>query len=64
MDLYPNDYAVTKDNSDKYLIEAVENQKAHDDDVNCVVWHPTKNILASCSDDNTIKLWLIKEIQK
>ena len=64
MDLYPNDYAVTKDNSGKYLIEAGENQKAHNDDVNCVVWHPTKNILASCSDDNTIKLWIIKEIQK
>ena len=25
--------------------------------VNGVAFHPTKNILASCSDDRTIKLW-------
>ena len=25
--------------------------------VNGVAFHPTKNILASCSDDSTIKLW-------
>ena len=25
--------------------------------VNGVAFHPTKNVLASCSDDRTIKLW-------
>jgi len=31
---------------------------AHDQDVNCVDWHPTTSgMLASCSDDSTIKLW-------
>ena len=25
--------------------------------VNGVAFHPTKNILASCSDDNSIKVW-------
>jgi len=33
-------------------------EKAHSSDVNCVRWHPLKeNILASCGDDNLIKIW-------
>ena len=33
---------------------------AHDQDVNSVSWHPADpTILASCSDDGTIKLWNI-----
>ena len=54
--------ANTADNTDKILIEVGKNENAHDDDVNCVIWHPKKNILASCADDNLIKLWTIKEI--
>ena len=30
---------------------------AHDSDVNCVKFHPTVRLLASCSDDMSIKLW-------
>lgn len=31
---------------------------AHDQDVNCVKWHPRNpNVLASCSDDETVKIW-------
>jgi WD40 repeat protein len=33
-------------------------EKAHGDDVNCVAWHPTRpNLLASCSDDGSVKIW-------
>ena len=33
-------------------------EAAHDQDVNCVCWHPADlHCLASCSDDGTIKLW-------
>ena len=32
--------------------------KAHADDVNCVAWHPTNpNMLASCADDGSVKIW-------
>ncbi|CAD5125573.1 DgyrCDS13776 [Dimorphilus gyrociliatus] len=33
--------------------------RAHDEDVNCVAWHPNEDLLASCSDDGSIKLWKI-----
>jgi WD40 repeat protein len=36
-------------------------ESAHEDDINCVVWHKKRNILCSCSDDYTIKLWEVKE---
>ncbi len=32
---------------------------AHENDINCVAFHPKKNILASCSDDCLIKIWKI-----
>jgi len=33
-------------------------ERAHTADVNCVKFHPTMpHILASCSDDGTIKIW-------
>ncbi|XP_077992547.1 putative cytosolic iron-sulfur protein assembly protein CIAO1 homolog [Glandiceps talaboti] len=41
---------------------AVTLKKAHDDDVNSVVWNPTESgLLASCGDDNCIKLWRFKD---
>lgn len=37
-------------------------EKAHDSDLNCVRWHPKLgNILATCSDDHTIKIWRLIE---
>lgn len=33
-------------------------ERAHVADVNCIKFHPTlPNILASCSDDGTVKIW-------
>eukprot|EP01017_Pseudomicrothorax_dubius_P030800 TRINITY_DN3870_c0_g3_i1.p1 TRINITY_DN3870_c0_g3~~TRINITY_DN3870_c0_g3_i1.p1 ORF type:complete len:121 (+),score=19.73 TRINITY_DN3870_c0_g3_i1:65-427(+) len=41
-----------------YQLSCLENSKsAHDNDVNCVAFHPSENILASCGDDKAIKLW-------
>mmetsp|Transcript_12615 Transcript_12615/g.32113 ORF Transcript_12615/g.32113 Transcript_12615/m.32113 type:complete len:192 (-) Transcript_12615:197-772(-) len=34
--------------------------KAHSADVNCVRWSPTCDLLASCSDDETVRLWLVR----
>lgn len=31
--------------------------EGHKNDVNCVAFHPSLNLLASCSDDRTIKVW-------
>ena len=37
--------------------------EAHTQDCNCVDWHPTqKNILASASDDGTIRIWEFNQI--
>lgn len=37
---------------------------AHRSDINCVKWHPTDpNLLASASDDGTIKLWRLHKLQ-
>lgn len=38
------------------------NTEAHSQDVNCISFNPkVAGLLASCSDDGTIKLWHIKE---
>ena len=38
---------------------------AHDDDVNCVAWHPVeRHTLASCSDDGTVKVWSVRRRTK
>jgi WD40 repeat protein len=44
-------------------IELLHRQdKAHSQDCNCVEWHPKiGNLLTSCSDDGTIKLWAFYE---
>lgn len=37
-------------------------RRAHEQDVNSVSWNPTvENLLASCSDDGTVKLWQYNE---
>lgn len=42
------------------LIEVVES--AHSEDVNCVLWNlNTPGLLASCSDDGTVKVWNFKD---
>ena len=34
--------------------------QAHSNDVNCVAWNPKdSSLLASCSDDCTVKLWKV-----
>lgn len=38
-------------------------QAAHGNDVNCVDWNPSEaELLASCGDDGTIKLWTVCEL--
>ena len=33
-------------------------EKAHSQDCNCVDWNPVRaGLLASCSDDGTVKIW-------
>ncbi|EGC40348.1 hypothetical protein DICPUDRAFT_74124 [Dictyostelium purpureum] len=51
----------TGDNKDQYKV-LLKKEGAHDSDVNCTKWNPKhENILASCGDDGTIKIWeLIK----
>ncbi|XP_019856023.1 PREDICTED: probable cytosolic iron-sulfur protein assembly protein CIAO1 homolog [Amphimedon queenslandica] len=37
-----------------------QQEKAHSTDVNCISWHPKDpQLMASCSDDRTIKIWRI-----
>lgn len=40
--------------------KAVISYAAHSSDVNSVQWSPDGSILASCSDDNTAKLWSLE----
>lgn len=48
------------DNSDNFEL-ACRKETAHTSDVNCVDWNPTeRNLLASCGDDGTVKLWTFK----
>eukprot|EP00126_Sphaerothecum_destruens_P008074 Sdes_comp20080_c0_seq1m13011 len=50
---------ITTDSS--YSLQLIDQQKeAHQQDVNCVSWNPIfPDLLASCSDDGTLKVWNI-----
>ena len=37
--------------------ECISVLQEHSEDVKCVRWHPTQDLLASCSYDNTIRIW-------
>ncbi len=55
-------FRVDEDDSndlDKPIItQLVDQQNAHEQDCNCIAWNPKiPGLLASCSDDGTIKLW-------
>ena len=52
-------YSNSEDTKSKCLKESETVSSAHDDDINFVTFHPNKNILASCADDNLIRLWNI-----
>jgi len=37
-----------------------ESTDGHEDEVNCVAWHPTEpHTLATASDDGTVKIWSV-----
>ena len=45
---------------EKNFVLRIEKDEAHSSDVNSVRWHPEReNVLASCSDDLSIKLWKV-----
>ncbi|CAG9467025.1 unnamed protein product [Pedinophyceae sp. YPF-701] len=51
-------FALSEDGSDATLVHCSDS--AHQADVNCVQWHPSDpNLLVSCSDDCTAKLWRV-----
>jgi WD40 repeat protein len=60
-----NSIHIFKENSDVSQKDEIgqvtlicQQKGAHDQDVNCVDWNPSvEGLLASCSDDCTIKLW-------
>lgn len=35
-------------------------EAAHSQDVNCVAWNPKSPLLASCSDDGSVRLWTLE----
>jgi len=45
-----------------YLKLLCNKENAHSQDVNCVDWSPSEpNLLASCSDDGSVKIWKFNE---
>ena len=36
-------------------------EESHEMDINCVAWAPNCSMLASASDDETVKLWVLEE---
>lgn len=41
------------------MIETIASIEAHPCDVNCVKFSPDGKLIATCSDDSTVKLWRI-----
>lgn len=41
--------------------DVMDVKHGHSQDVKCVTWHPTKELLASCSYDDSIRLWVCDE---
>ncbi|CAB4008272.1 probable cytosolic iron-sulfur assembly CIAO1 homolog [Paramuricea clavata] len=58
--IFEKDPNVTDDNQPIFNLVA-KREKAHEQDVNSISWHPTQSILASTSDDGTVKLWRVME---
>ncbi len=45
-----------------YIQLLCREENAHSQDVNCVDWNPVEEgLLASCSDDGTVKIWKFSE---
>ena len=52
-------YAPDADEKEGLSLSIVK-AEAHEKDVNCVSWNPKQTgVLASCSDDRTVKLWQV-----
>ena len=41
--------------------QPVKTFRGHNNEVNAIKWCPSGNLLASCSDDMTLKIWSIKQ---
>lgn len=55
-----NHLDVNQIDSEPTLTQLVKQTNAHTQDCNCVDWNPAEpNLLASCSDDGTIKIWTL-----
>ncbi|XP_065068957.1 probable cytosolic iron-sulfur protein assembly protein CIAO1 homolog [Rhopilema esculentum] len=62
MKIFKEDNENTTETSENFVIVA-NVTKAHSQDINCVKWNPKdSSLLASCSDDCTIKLWKVTSI--
>jgi len=46
---------LTEDQPSFHIISSID--KAHRADINCIKWHPHSNLLASASDDTTVRIW-------
>lgn len=61
-----NSFATSSTDNMIYVCKVGENRPVktfagHQGEVNCVKWDPTGSLLASCSDDNTAKIWSMKQ---